>query len=94
MSWSKLRSQARESHQDIKRVIQRVCKVVNYVGLVKNQLHIHAKGLEKLGELIQPSIATQLMLFINSHAENVRTFFTLAKQKEGFSQELQNTGAA
>ena len=50
MSWSKLKFQAKESHQDIKKAIQLVSKVVNYVGLVKNQLRIHAKELEKLGE--------------------------------------------
>ena len=92
MSWSKLKFQAKESHQDIKRAIQLVSKVVNYVGLVKNQLHIHAKGLEKLGGSIQPSTATQPMLYINLHAENARTLFILVKQKEDFPQELQSTG--
>ena len=92
MSWSKLKSQARESHQDIKRAIQHVREVVNSVGSVKNQLHIHAKGLEKLGGSIQPSTATQPMWCIKLHAENVRTFFTLVKQKEDFPQELQSTG--
>ena len=94
MSWSKLKFQVKENHQDIKRAIQLVSKVVNSVGLVKNLLHIHAKGLEKLGGSIQPSTATQPMWYISLHAENVRTFFILAKQKEDFPQELQSTGVA
>ena len=32
------------------------------------------------------------MWYINLHAENVRTLFTLVKQKEDFPQELQSTG--